>query len=90
MLIYFEDQSDGISDIATMRFTERQDVRMFAYGDFGGGTVSIELYNYISGTWNTVPDLVFTEETGQVIELFSGADIRVNVAGCAGVTVELH
>lgn len=93
MLLYFPDVSEGVSDASrelVARPSYRSDVRVFIYGDFGGGSVTIELYNKIDDVWISVPELVFTEETGQVIELYAGAVIRANVSGCTGVTVEVH
>lgn len=64
-------------------------VRMFAYGDFGGGTVTLEV-KMPDDTWQSFPETTFNTTTAQSLELFEKAVVRLNFQGCTSVSVLLE
>lgn len=64
-------------------------IRLFIWGDLGGGSVSIEV-QMSDDTWQSFPELTFTENTAQDIFLFEEALVRVVITGATSASVALE
>ncbi len=58
--------------------------RVFLWGDFGTGTVYVEV-QMLDSSWQRFPELTFTETIARDIIVFSGANIRIVVDGTTDV-----
>lgn len=94
MYLYLENASTAVSaassKLPSRANGEREDVHLMAYGTFGGGTVALEILAEDGTTWISPSETTFTEPVAQIIDLWAGAVMRINVDNCTSVSVEVH
>lgn len=90
MLVSLNNASTGTSPQSReLKGNHKNDVKFIAYGDFGGGSVTLQILS-TTGDWIEVSELTFTEPTAQAIELWKGAVVRISAVDCTDVSVEVH